>query len=283
MVDGIGGTTWDGSLLLMHFLIKFHAAALSLILEEKLLFPIEILEVGGGCGVVSLLISKTAAATRVFNVTCTDREKDLIEENMKRNNISTCMMNVNTLDWGDVTRIPTRTTCTSSSCTSSCTSSSLHTNEDDKGFPSDRNRFSVIYGAEIVVLNKQHDILIDTVEANANDDTLILFTFDELCVSSQEIMYKKQFLEKMSRKGYKCSHVMDGEISWLKSSNEDGTTIDGFNDFVASIRINEAIKISRSEKEDIGNESLQRRSQHHLMAFFKNESSIACCLLRAIV
>ena len=270
MVDGIGGTTWDGSLLLIHFLLKYYAAMSSTVEETAL--PMEILEIGAGCGVVSLLAAKTGG----FNVTCTDREIDLIEENMKRNNISTDIMNAYTLDWGDdVKRIPVRATAASPTS---------NTNGDEGRSSSDRNRFSVICGAEITVLNKQHDILIDTVEANADEDTLILFTFDELLESSQEIMYKKKFTEKMSRKGYKCKAVMDGEVIWLKSSNKDDSSTNEFNEFVASICINDEVKAS-SEKEIVHNDSLQlqRSSRHHLLAFFKNESSIAFSTLKCII
>ena len=265
MVDGIGGTTWDGSLVLMWFLLKYRDALSSMMKEFSP--SLQILELGAGCGVVSLFVSKIGG----FSVTCTDREVDLIEENMQRNNVSTGHMNVHTLNWGD----------TKKTIGPGTTSSFLNTTVDRL---SSGNRYSIICGAEIVVLNKQHDILIDTVDANADDDTLILFTFDELSASSQGVLYKKQFIEKMSRKGYQCRNMMDGEVSWSKVLNIDDANV--FNDFVASIRVNGEIKESNVIEEGaIHTESLrfERSTQHHLLAFYKNEASVALSMAMYII
>ena len=117
-------------------------------------------------------------------------------------------------------------------------------------------------------------------EANANENTLIIFTFDELSFSSQDIMYKKVFVEKMLSKGYKYKVVMNGEVRWLKLSEVEATNIDGLDEYVAAIRIDDEIGgVGEDDDAVHPSASLQRSSRHHLLMFYKDESSLPSSLM----
>ena len=83
-VDGIGGTTWDGSLLLCELLLRTRAA----------LTECSLLELGCGSGLCGICIAADCAV-----VITTDQEIDLVQQKLSlnpHNNLSAV-----TLQWGD--------------------------------------------------------------------------------------------------------------------------------------------------------------------------------------
>lgn len=191
-VDGIGGITWDGSIILSRFIESLQLHFKRSNSDSKL----KIIELGAGSGLVgiasavSLLdysIKDISGIEECVEVILTDREVDLINENIsiaqQQNVMSKNLLNVlssETLEWSD----------------------NLYTKLGDSVF----NRLhtpDIIFGAEIACLRKQQPLLVNTIQqltvSNSDDNCIIVLSFDGIPpykeTSTNKLLYESKGTE----------------------------------------------------------------------------------------
>ena len=140
LVDGIGGRTWDGSMLLAYYMTQ-HISSFN----DKC-----VIELGAGTGI----LSKLASNMKAKRVLCTDGVNDLVEKNIIPDQILT----TEELKWG---------------CNEENDILRRHGYIDNES-P------DIILGAEICILRKQQEKLVHTLSNLMGLNTLAFVTFDSL-------------------------------------------------------------------------------------------------------
>ena len=140
---------------------------------------------------ISLLTSivcEKCISSETVNVICTDRYTDLLDMNIKNNNLSNTTLMSAVLDWEHPDLLK------------------------NKKFQLYKN--VIIIGVEIACLVKQQQKMINTIKTLCNDDlnSTILITFDEY--PGNESNYEKQFFEHMKREGYVSAIICTAAIEW---------------------------------------------------------------------
>jgi len=184
-VDGIGGINWDGSLILNRF---FSTNPLSTTLKMY--------ELGAGSSIAGI-----ALAMYGVNIVVTDRAIDLSNQN-----IQSYLSQVQSENLPFATSIYARELEWSDPNTYKCID----------GLDSD---LDVVVGIEIACLQKQHEILINSISHLChNPKTIVLITFDGIpprsyCNSFEfASSYERRFVAKMELKGFKSQLVATGTI-----------------------------------------------------------------------
>ena len=182
MVDGIGGTTWDGSILICEMLVFL----------KSILNSCNIIELGAGTGVCGILASALGAKESILS----DREIDLIERNISFNSEHHLLKGSNLysfpLDWG----LPEANNL-------KC----MHVNN---------KKIDLLIGAEITCLIKQQSLLVDTINVLADEDTMIILSFDECSSPISKVRYEELFNIKMEEKGFHHRNLIDANVKWYK-------------------------------------------------------------------
>ena len=188
-VDGIGGITWEGSLVMSHLLEKCNFGGQ------------HILELGAGTGLCSLVVGESS--TKYGKITCTDRFIDLIETNLgkicgRKASDGTDIVECNQLVWGSA--------------------------EDISTIRDVRGLADVIFGAEIACLRSQHEKLVSSIIALAKDDTVVLMGFDEGPQPNQ-CTAEKEFDVRMATHGWSKFVMCTGDIVWRTHEFESKSKI----------------------------------------------------------
>lgn len=180
MVDGLGGTTWDG------------AFVMASVLEALNLSHSHVLELGGGDGLCSIIAAMVSKA----QVTSTDRFVDLTLANVERCRVSASEpfpdIHIAPLEWGCL--YPDNS---DRSCEFKCSEDSLLAS---------RGPVDLIIGVEIAVLRLQQDKLTATINRLSGPNTVVLMGFDE-GPPPNTCGYEKDFIERMTRLGF-CHGVI---------------------------------------------------------------------------
>ena len=153
-VDGIGGTTWDGTLITIEAFLK----SLLPTTDREL----KVIELGCGTGLCSIALSLTQPN---LDIIMTDREIDLAQSNLTlllSHHSSTPSVNIRLapLTWG----------CIDNTCGSSQENHILTMLTDQP---------DIIYGCEITCLRKRQSALIQSLLYFMKPTTLLIFSFDE--------------------------------------------------------------------------------------------------------
>ena len=78
------------------------------------------------------------------------------------------------------------------------------------------HRWDVLLGAEIACLKREHEALVKTIDRLADDQTVVLLTFDESLVDSSGVAYKREFIERMNSHGFHHTPLLDGDVTWSR-------------------------------------------------------------------
>ena len=150
-VDGIGGTTWDGTLITIEAFLN------SLLLTNDR--QLKVIELGCGTGLASIALSLTRPN---LDIIMTDREIDLAQSNLTlllSHHFAPPPVNIRVapLTWG---------------CIDNCT-------QENHILTMLNDRPDIIYGCEITCLRKQQPALIQSILYLMKPTTLLIFSFDE--------------------------------------------------------------------------------------------------------
>lgn len=192
MVDGIGGTTWEGSLILGRLVGQ-------LLQESSACTDMDILELGAGAGLVSLHLANMG-----HSVVVTDRFSDLASQNFAsfcaNNPKVSIRADLRDLDWAE---------------------DSLQTLTD---ILQSHSNIRLVVGAEITCLRKQHRYLVKNLLeiSRQSPNALMLFTFDGVAQAPHvyDSQYEKEFLSAMKEHGFAFSVIHNAKVSWVKETTE---------------------------------------------------------------
>eukprot|EP01039_Chlorochromonas_danica_P004337 gene4339-4758_t len=193
LVDGIGGVTWEGALVLAACLDLLSSSINSTDVHPN---PLRILELGAGAGLVGLVAAKLG-----FTVTLTDRFIDLAEENAIANGLKDTVV-VSQLDWSE------------------------GLSEEGGGGGGGGGSVDVVCGAEIACLRKQHDDLLRLLSTclQRNPNLVILLTVDGLRENSSQ--YERELSQRLTGlgHGHGVGHlaqatVLAGTVHWSSPSS----------------------------------------------------------------
>jgi hypothetical protein len=211
MVDGIGGITWEGSLVLGYFMELLNYQKQSLGNNE-----VSVVELGAGNGILGLLMYQMG-----FNVMITDRTIDLMEANyqlLKRNiyssTYSTSAMDVDEQFLSSFSDLNFHHHSGNSieikSLDWECDANTLRHNFLQK-------RYDILLGSEITCLIKQQPYLTQVIFqfALCNPNLVIFLTFDDIpCRNNPKSTYEREFLNTMKNNSFYSATVFTGKIHW---------------------------------------------------------------------
>jgi len=203
LVDGIGGTTWSGALVLAALLDGALAADCSLV------------ELGCGTGVAGIAAA-LGNASAVTAALLTDQEVDLAADNVQRAAGGPLAGHVGAhcLPWGEGRE--------GEALAALAALSGRH--EDVP---------SVVLCAEVACLIKRQDRLVATIDALAGPRTVVLVTFDDDvggtgptaadadahapgAAPTRMSKYEAQFIERMRALGFLRAAVCAGRVHWTR-------------------------------------------------------------------
>jgi hypothetical protein len=196
-VDGIGGITWEGSLLMAYLLQQY-----------KFLSGTNIVELGAGAGLCSLALADNPNNENI-NLICTDRFIDLAEVNVKchqePHSLSSGIRNVLCLPltWGNAEE-------ENAVLRSLSESGSI-------------NRYAdIIIGCEVGCLRAQQNSLVKTILSLSGPDTVVVIGFDE-GPQPNHVTAETEFDHKMcSSNGYNKVVICSGSLVWQDREGSDG-------------------------------------------------------------
>lgn len=297
LVDGIGGTTWEGSIIL--------GRLLEMIFVELDVWDglngCHLLELGCGTGMIGILAGKLG-----FRSTITDRFSDLAALNVSytlshtANNSGTSILQSN----DKICDASTLTNAFSQMQVSNSSSWDVHVSNLTWGnFPADNTRMDegeefptvdsllqlrgpvhIVCGSEITCLRKQQEALVETLVtiANMNPNVFILLTFDGIPKHETSI-YEREMISRMQREKFQHAIVYHGEVRW-DSSQSRAILIDRTQEYFNDLSwFYFPYHIFPSDFEDVSvlTESVDRQqvplANHHVIAFFKPQAVHTCC------
>lgn len=221
MVDGIGGGTWEGSIL-MSKLVE----AINVDTEHR------IVELGCGAG-----LSGIVAAIRGSKTEISDRVVDLAEEN-----IAYCRNQIETERQGlyDTGILPSR-----EETKFDIRAYELAWGLDDQ-MENRKNDPDLILGSEITCLRKQQQDLMRTIDMLAGQKSVVLLSFDDLpmptsgkneserensdftsskCTVNTVSLYEREFENRMSAAGFNRAVVCTAAVDWVKGNVAEGSIV----------------------------------------------------------
>jgi hypothetical protein len=223
-VDGIGGITWEGSVVLGYFM--------ELITQFLSRNSKSIIELGAGNGLLGLLTYLLG-----YSVTITDRHTDLIELNYQLLMQNSLRLNGNERVDDDLLESLASLCIHSTSSIPQQAPVILPLDwqvvDNTFQFPS----FDIILGAEITCLKKQHPYLINTIQmlTAVNPLAVVLLTFDDIPDKhNPRSNYEKEFLQFMKEKQYFSAVVFTGRVEW----HDDGKTNQFQNAILSDVTVN---------------------------------------------
>lgn len=215
MVDGIGGGTWEGSILMS-----------KLVEAVKVDSGHRIVELGCGAG-----LSGIVAAIRGSKTEISDRVVDLAAENIAycRNQLKTEPQALHDKDG-----MPSREETKFDICAYELAWGLDDQMENRIDYP------DLILGSEITCLRKQQPNLMRTIDMLAGPRTVVMLSFDDLpmptsgknegdrensdCTSSSKCavntvsLYEREFDDRMSAAGFNRTVVCTAAVDWVKES-----------------------------------------------------------------
>jgi Lysine methyltransferase len=223
MVDGIGGGTWEGAILMSKLLEAINVDCNH-----------QVVELGCGAG-----LSGIVAALRGSRTEISDRVVDLATENIAycRDQLETGLHNL--CDNGAITSVKG-------------TKFDICANELSWGLKdnAETDHPDLILGAEITCLRKQQPDLMKTIEVLAGPRTLILLSFDDLpmpisiptsgtnsseregsdvantrCPVNVVSMYEREFDGRMQAAGFNRAVVCTATVDWFKENVLEGSAV----------------------------------------------------------
>jgi hypothetical protein len=217
-VDGIGGITWEGSLLLAYLLQQYDLSGQTLV------------ELGGGAGLVSLALvsvdqqSRTSDSYNGVHVVCTDRVIDLAVQNMvqqqqQQGDRTDAVSDMTTLSpqsqaarerltclpltWGCLDRAAEELHILNNINNVNCTV-----------------RPDIIFGAEVACLRAQQPSLVQSIIYLAGQNTVVIMGFDE-GPQPNGVTAERELDERMcGLHGYKKAVLCSSSIVWVKNDTE---------------------------------------------------------------
>jgi Lysine methyltransferase len=225
MVDGIGGGTWEGAILMSKLLEAINVDCNH-----------QVVELGCGAG-----LSGIVAALRGSRTEISDRVVDLATENIAfcRDQLETGPHNL--CDYGAITPVKG-------------TKFDIRASELSWGLENNAETITdhpdLILGAEITCLRKQQPDLMKTIEVLAGPRTLILLSFDDLpmpismptsgtnrseregsdvtdsrCPVNVVSMYEREFGGRMQAAGFNRAVVCTAAVDWVKENVLEGSAV----------------------------------------------------------
>jgi hypothetical protein len=218
-VDGIGGITWEGSLLLAYLLQQYDLSGQTLV------------ELGGGAGLVSLALVSVDQQSRTsdsynggVHVVCTDRVIDLAVQNMvqqqqQQGDRTDAVSDMTTLSpqsqaarerltclpltWGCLDRAAEELHILNNINNVNCTV-----------------RPDIIFGAEVACLRAQQPSLVQSIIYLAGQNTVVIMGFDE-GPQPNGVTAERELDERMcGLHGYKKAVLCSSSIVWVKNDTE---------------------------------------------------------------
>ena len=246
MVDGLGGETWDGEILLTLFLSSLNWSSC-----------VNVIELGCGSGLAGIFSSLNDS-----NVILTDHEVDLAEINIKKTLDSLLkleifqplLLNSQTLEWK----------------TTEITSLLTQFNTD------------IIIGAEIACLRKQQPYLVSTIKQLSSDSTIIFITFDDIppVNGNYHSVYEKEMDERMTNLNYQKAVVYTGHITWKPSTEQSNDILEAFVINLTNNYTNDLLKLNIKQNIDLNetNEVMSRENYHihHIVMYYQSNIIQIC-------
>lgn len=222
MVDGIGGGTWEGAILMSKVLEAIHVDCKH-----------QVVELGCGAGLSGIVAALLGSTTEI-----SDRVVDLATEN-----IAYCR---------DQLKTRPHKLCNNGVIISvNDTKFDICAYELSWGLENhtefNRDHPDIILGAEITCLRKQQPDLIKTIEVLAGPRTLILLSFDDLpmpismptsgteregsdvassrCPVNVVSIYEREFDGRMQAAGFKRAVVCTAAVDWFKENVREGSIV----------------------------------------------------------
>ena len=196
LVDGIGGTTWSGSLVLG-----------ALLDNNTLVTGSTFVELGCGTGVAGLATA-LGNGDGVIAALLTDQEVDLATDNVNRTTAAGSSIQTRCLPWGDGSEGEVLAALAELG---------------GRTVPSSPSKFPcLVLCAEVACLVKRQDKLVATVDALAGPRTVVLVTFDDDLTSAptaadrETSRYERQFNERMQAMGFLRAMVCAGRVRWMR-------------------------------------------------------------------
>ena len=195
MVDGIGGTTWEGSMILLRMIEDYLSKHNITDLEN-----ITVLELGAGAGLVGLELARLG-----MKVVVTDRISDLAQKNLDSlkglyPNLANCV-EILDLEWIEGSNM--------------ALSNILQRHKI----------IDIVVGAEITCLRKQHPYLLRTIRdiVSHSPNVLMFFTFDGIQTDGNFCSnYEKEFVTLMKSINLNSLVLHNAQVCWESTKADNG-------------------------------------------------------------
>jgi hypothetical protein len=222
LVDGIGGVLWDGSVILLDILD---------------LLPIQgtkLIEFGCGIGICGIF-----AAFKGASVTLTDREIDLVSQNIQTISFPQDTNIVcQSLTWGQQSDPPIES-------------------------------FDIMLVCECACLVKQQNSLVQTISERAGPSTLILVTFDG-GPPPNDVQYESKFENLMKSNGFHSQCIDYSRVDWYEDTDGQEKNLSAR---VVHLGTQE---FPFKERLPIASQLLKDSTDHHIIVYFRPTATRTC-------
>ena len=255
-VDGIGGTTWGGSLVL------------GALLDRSLVPDTTVVELGAGTGVAGMM---AAVGSNRVTVILTDQEIDLCTTNAaiakQYATSSSSSILTQVLSWDEQREAEVL--------------AQLHGTSSP----------SIILCAEVACLVKRQDKLVATITALAGPKTVILVTFDDVAETGSQ--YEHSMNVRMQTAGFQQAVVSTAKLQWQRSSSspqltkchtsaiiEDITTLHAHD--LSKLRLSFPSLLQKSSSvttttfPSVSANDKTQQEQHHITCYYKPSATSVC-------
>ena len=254
-VDGIGGTTWGGSLVL------------GSLLDDSLVSDTTIIELGAGTGVSGVM---AAVGNHRASVILTDQEIDLCTTNattaMHHATTSSSSIRTHVLSWGEQHEAQVLAQLQGS-------------------YP------SIILCAEVACLVKRQDKLVSTIAGLAGPKTVILVTFDDVAETCSQ--YENLMNTRMQTAGFQRAVVCTAKLQWQRSSSSSSSSsssqkcrTSAIMEDITAMHTNDLSRLRLSFPSlrqklsttipSVSEHDKQQQEQHHITCYYKPSATSVC-------
>jgi SAM-dependent methyltransferase len=225
LVDGIGGVLWDGSVIILN------------ILESLPIRGKKLIEFGCGIGICGIF-----AAFKGASVTLTDREVDLVTQNIETTTFpkdtNICCQS---LTWGQQSELPIQP-------------------------------FDIILVCECACLLKQQDSLVQSISERVGPGTLIFVTFDGK-PPPNDVKYEIKFDNLMKSSGFYSQCIDYSRVDWYEDQLSDGRE----KIFSASVVHLGTEGFPFKNTPPIQTQHLKDSTDHHVTVYYRPTATSTCC------